>query len=82
MESTWSSKRLPGNENSSASSSGSQAARSGRCTWPASNLADAIDIRVILSRSGLMPVIPLTRDFSSSNSPMAVPASSTRTWLA
>jgi len=54
-------------------------ARPARADAPAGEMADAIDIRVSLSRSGLMPVIPDTRYVSSCSKPMAVPASSIST---
>ena len=41
IESHWSSCRLPGKTNSSASRSGNHDARSGSKTWPASNFAEA-----------------------------------------
>ena len=59
-ESHWSSCRLPGNANSSASKSASHDARSGRNTWPASNLAETTAMRLTLSPSGLTAIMPET----------------------
>ena len=64
-ESHWSSFLLPGNANSSASKSTSHDARSGRNTWPASNLAETTAMRLTLSPSGLTAIMPETLLHSS-----------------
>ena len=65
IESHWSSCRLPGKTNNSASRSGNHDARSGSRTWPASNFAEATAMRLTLSPFGFTAMIPETRPRSS-----------------
>ncbi len=56
-----------------------QGARRGNRTCPASNFAEATDIRLILSRSGLTAIAPEIIRFNSWASEIPVPASSMST---
>jgi hypothetical protein len=65
IESHGSSCRLPGETNSSASRPGNYDARFGSKTSPPSNFAEATAMRLTLSPSGFIAMIPKTRPRSS-----------------